>query len=121
MAAIDKQLGACAAVLFVTGADLIATVIATLQLGGDSIWWLRALGAVAFLFFASHLYAHGPRLSRAAASMIAIYTAARLFLLLQLFSVGQLVGFILPTAIHLATFVALLRLPREISLDSNRA
>ena len=121
MAANEKQVGACAAVLLVTGSDLLAMVIAIFQLGGDPLWWLRLLAALAFLFLASHLYLHGPRLSRVAAALIAAYTAVRLFSLLQLFSVGQLVGFILPTAIHLATFIVLLRLYREHSLDSKRA
>lgn len=121
MAANERQVGACAAVLLVTGSDLLATVVAIFQLGGDPLWWLKLLAALSFLFFASHLYMHGPRLSRAAAALIAAYTAVRLFSLIQLFSVGHLVGFILPTVIHLATFIILLRLYRAYSFGSDRA
>lgn len=108
----EKKAGACAAVLILTGLDQIAYVIASLQLGAETFWWLRVGVIAAFLFLGLHLLVRGPKFSRAAALLIAAYLATRLLILFSAFRPEQLVGFVLPTAVHLITLVVLLRLPR---------
>ena len=106
----DKVIGACAAVLVIAGLTQIDYVIASIQLSGISFSWFRLCEVLGFLFLGSDLYRRGPRFARFAAALIGVHIASGIPILFYLSSVGQFIGFALPTTVHIAAIVALIRL-----------